>query len=715
MSLGNWLITVVSSTSRNTRNKKSPGGRQKRWPRNAAFAPGLERLEDRLAPAVKLTYGGPATALSLTELTAGATPAVLVSEVTQGMLKIDLGTGQTFASSSTGTATGLTYQNAGSPSTSQYATIDISAANNILAFQAALAGDIFNIGPIEDTAGGLGSITASAGVINVMGLNTAASGGNVNLTASGHLTVASNTVLYTGTGIIVLAADVNANGTGDSDTTDALAIQSGATVLSSNPSSSAIFLRGAAINIDTSSDPARVGWGSIVSTAPTATLTGLNAPAIMAFDSSGNLFVGNFGNLNGTTVSEFAPGSTTSTATLSGVDAPNGLAFDSKGDLFVTNRGGTTVSEFAPGSTTPTATLTGLVGPTGLAFDSKGDLFVANWEGGIGPNTVSEFAPGSTTPTATLTGLDGPYWLAFDSSGNLFVTNVLNNTVSEFAPGNTSPTATLTGLNYPIDLAFDSSGNLFVANTGNNYNGTTVSEFAPGSTTPTATLTGLDGPLLMAFDSRGNFFVTNKGGNTVSEFAPGSTTPMARLTGLNVPAGLAFDSSGNLFVANEGGTTVSEFANALPAGGVVIRTAQSTQTMSIGANPSGANINLTNAELAQIHTTATGAITFGDAGQTGTITFQDATLTSNVQIPTSSAPYVINGNVTMGSLTNGGNLTVGAGSTLTLTGNFTQTSAGTLNVQAGGIPSSTQFSQIVSSGGTANLNGTLNIALVNSL
>ena len=120
----------------------------------------------------------------------------------------------------------------------------------------------------------------------------------------------------------------------------------------------------------------------------------------------------------------------------------------------------------------------------------------------------------------------------------------------------------------------------------------------------------------------------NYNGTTVSEFAPGSTVPKATLTGLNDPEALAFDSSGNLFVANAangGGTTVSEFARRPAAGGVVIRPALSTQTMSIGGNASGANVNLTNAELAQIVTTATGFITFGGTTQTGTITFQNAT------------------------------------------------------------------------------------------
>jgi hypothetical protein len=52
--------------------------------------PGLEALEDRLAPAVQLTYGGPGTSLVLQELLSGAT-AVTISESAPNQLRIDLG------------------------------------------------------------------------------------------------------------------------------------------------------------------------------------------------------------------------------------------------------------------------------------------------------------------------------------------------------------------------------------------------------------------------------------------------------------------------------------------------------------------------------------------------------------------------------------------------------------------------------------------------
>ena len=96
-------------------------------------------------------------------------------------LKIDLGTG-TFNGTSTTAATGLTYQNAGSPTTSQFATIDISLANNVSSLAATLPGDDLTLGQIRDFNAGIGSIAASAGTIEVAGINTVNANGNVDLT-----------------------------------------------------------------------------------------------------------------------------------------------------------------------------------------------------------------------------------------------------------------------------------------------------------------------------------------------------------------------------------------------------------------------------------------------------------------------------------------------------------------------------------------------------
>ena len=185
--------------------------------------PLLEALEARLAPAVLLSYGGPGTVLGLLEQASAATPAVSISEPAVGQLDIDLDT-QTFDAMSTAAAPGLTYEIPGSPTTSHFADIAIGQANNVTALEATLPGDALTVGVIASVSGGLGDIAASAGLITVTGVDTSNAGageGNVDLKAAGALTVAGNSMLDTGTGTISLAADVNADGTGNSNSGDA--------------------------------------------------------------------------------------------------------------------------------------------------------------------------------------------------------------------------------------------------------------------------------------------------------------------------------------------------------------------------------------------------------------------------------------------------------------------------------------------------------------
>ena len=504
-------------------------------------------------------------------------------------------------------------------------------------------------------APGRGVYLGGLGALTLGGVHTNAP---LDVTAVGDLTLASFASVETGTGTIALAAGVNADGTVSSGG-GTLTIAAGATVESDNTGTSAITLRGSHLAIDTSSNPAVVGR---VSTTPTATLTGLNDPANLAFDADGNLFVA-----NDTTVSVFSPGSTTPTATLTGLNNPDGLAFDAQGNLYVTNFDGTTVSVFTlpydpqgnilPGNYTPNPdlTLTGLDGPGELAFDAHGNLFVINHPLGSEPPSVSVFKPGSTTPAGTLTGVENPTALAADGDGNVFVADFFANTVSVFnvaydangnlLPQSTTPTATLTGVNTPNALAIDDVGNLYVANLlSSNFGdvpeipGTTVSVFIlprdpqgnilPGNYTPNPafTRTGLLGPSALAFDARGSLYVANTGSTgptvntTVSMFVPGSSTPTRTLTGPAPPGALAVDPEGNLFVTNSIGNTVSEFSTTVPvpaAGGVVITTAKADQPITLGAS-SGTGLSLSDAELGRI--AAKSFVTIGGATYDGDIT-----------------------------------------------------------------------------------------------
>jgi hypothetical protein len=135
---------------------RSSGSRRRT--RKPSFRPQVETLEDRLSPAVALTFGGPGTPLSLTELVSGSTPTVTISDGGTTTLTIDLGAAF-FDASSTSSASALTYQNAGSPTTSHFANVNISATDTILTLAASLAGDVLHLGKINGT--GLDNLSVS--------------------------------------------------------------------------------------------------------------------------------------------------------------------------------------------------------------------------------------------------------------------------------------------------------------------------------------------------------------------------------------------------------------------------------------------------------------------------------------------------------------------------------------------------------------------------
>jgi len=346
-------------------------------------------------------------------------------------------------------------------------------------------------------------------------------------------------------------------------------------------------------------------------------------------------------------------------ATMTELDLPNALAFDSGGNLWVADQNNNRVLEYkAPFSTHEAAILvigqssftasgtattsTGLSGPTGLAFDSSHNLWVVD----MGNSRVLEYkTPFSTGEAATLvigqasftssdysttnsTNLSYATGLAFDSSGNLWVADQGDNRVVEYmAPFTTHEAASLvigqasftsegtgattaSSLNGVKAITFDSSGNLWAVD----FRQSRVLEFTtPFSTHEAAALaigqtsftsrecaftstcaansTNLFDPNAVAFDSGGNLWVADGDNNRVLEYpAPFSTHEAATLaigqssftgsgaettsTGLSTPEGLAFDSGHNLWVADYANSRVLQY------GGGAVSTVSTTSTTS---------------------------------------------------------------------------------------------------------------------------------------
>jgi streptogramin lyase len=216
-----------------------------------------------------------------------------------------------------------------------------------------------------------------------------------------------------------------------------------------------------------------------------------------------------------------------------GVFFPQGLAADTTGNVWVVDYGDSLVSLLSSsGSAVNGSTAWGsgqLSLPVAIAVDASHNAWVANQSA----NTITRISPDGSKVTQ-ISCCDGASALAVDQGGNVWVANYFGNSISEVS----STGAVLLngqtggGVDHPDALAIDGAGRVW---SGNFHTGT-VSEFAgynaatPGAPLSPASGLGTDAqlgsPFALAIDQSGNLWVSNSNGaNTVTVFV-GLATPV---------------------------------------------------------------------------------------------------------------------------------------------------------------------------------------------
>ena len=347
--------------------------------------------------------------------------------------------------------------------------------------------------------------------------------------------------------------------------------------------------------------------------ASTATNANLNSPTGVATDSTGNVYIGDTENqvvriVNSKGIIATVAGSNSLGAGYNGdgagatgaqLNAPAGLAFDASGNLYIADSGnnvirivygakssqplnniatfaGNSVADFN-GDGGP-ATAAEMNHPTALLFDNAGNLYIAdtlnnrvrviNTQGIIstfaGNGNPGYSGDGSLAVNAQLYRPNG---LAMDAKGNLYIADSFNDVIRVVLPNGTIYTVAGTGgvagyagdggpaigsqLNYPTGLAFDGSGNLFVSDTNNSL----IRQLtpAPSSTTPI---------VIPTINSAGVSSLTGFGGSAAA--APGS---WIEIHGANLAASTrqwgSSDFQNGVAPTSLGGTSVSLGAQAL--------------------------------------------------------------------------------------------------------------------------------------------------------
>jgi hypothetical protein len=202
---------------------------------------------------------------------------------------------------------------------------------------------------------------------------------------------------------------------------------------------------------------------------PTGTLTGVNVPNGMRFDSSGRLFVGSYNVSNVAVFASPVTSGNTPAFTIATANDPYYVNVDASGNLFASesNSGTCCIEVFAPpitAASTPAFTITnGADNPYGIAFDSAGRLYDS------GGSTIPMYTPtfsAASVPTATVAGNNDNYGIAVGPTQQLYVENAtVNGTIDVFATPLTNTSVRSFGIVVGpelYDIVTDSAGNLYV-------------------------------------------------------------------------------------------------------------------------------------------------------------------------------------------------------------------------------------------------------------
>jgi len=338
---------------------------------------------------------------------------------------------------------------------------------------------------------------------------------------------------------------------------------------------------------------AGTGVAGFSGVATSALLAQLNAPAGLAVDPTGELYIADSGNncvrkvYNGVIITVFNTPAPTGVALdstgmlyvaaasyfgtviqpIPGVASARDVTIDPSGDIFLTSgvfvseipRGGI-LTALAGSGTSPyfggdggLATAALLYAPSGIAVDSNGNWYIADTSN----NRIRMVTPAGVISTFAGTGaaaqLNAPSGIAIDASNNLYIADTGNNDVLKITPAG-AITTIASQLNNPVSVAIDMADtqeSVYIADSGNNR----IVRVASDETA--STFAQINGPLAVAVDSAGNVYVADASQiwSVASDGTAGSL-----LKGLTSPSGMAIESDGTFVIADTGANAIRQLS-----------------------------------------------------------------------------------------------------------------------------------------------------------
>jgi sugar lactone lactonase YvrE len=207
---------------------------------------------------------------------------------------------------------------------------------------------------------------------------------------------------------------------------------------------------------------------------------------------------------------------------------PKGAAFDSAGNIYVGDSSNGYVQKLGP-TGAPITYFSGAYDISGVAVDTPGNIYIA---AGLEDFLAERRANGTSAPLSLTPGvLAFPDCVAVDGSGDIYVSDGIRCQIFKFSPagtllnywgGNGTGNGRFNNTNGPEGLAVDGLGCVYAADPGNNLiqkfdsNGVFLTQWGG-----TGTGNGkFNGPLGVAVDSSGNVYVADGANFLIQKFAP---------------------------------------------------------------------------------------------------------------------------------------------------------------------------------------------------
>jgi trimeric autotransporter adhesin len=337
-------------------------------------------------------------------------------------------------------------------------------------------------------------------------------------------------------------------------------------------------------------------------------------PVGIAPDSAGNLFIGDNSNnrirkvdSSGIITTVAGNGSLGYSgdggpATSAKINQPTGVSVDSTGNLFIADYGNGRIRKVSLTGIITTVAGNGTSGysgdggqatsavitANGVMVDSAGSLYIA------GPARIRKVSSGIITTMAgngsqgyggdggqaTSAQINSAKGVAIDSTGNLFIADSGNNRIRKMDSSGIITTvagngtsgfsgdggqATSAELYNPTGIVLDPAGSIFIADYGNNR----IRKVSSSG-------------IISTVAGNGPFITTALGHGTSGYNGDGGPANSAQL---NQPAGISVDSAGNIFIADYGNNRIRKVSKPNVSTALNVSTGGAGQSSTVGGNP----------------------------------------------------------------------------------------------------------------------------------